>query len=132
MIVHQLIRKQNVDCLCQLPLLRLLQHLEPHNILNSQALQFEDKVANVHTQDLWRKTICHPIEPCFSIDPKTLTISDSASPSRTLIGTALATGHHDHLVNACLPIEHLHLYVPTVNHEADFRNGDGALCYIGG
>lgn len=130
MFIYELVGEEDVDCLCELFFLRFFQHIERYDVFDAESFEFQYKVAEIYSQYLGRKPIWHSVEPCLLIGPEALSIRDPAGPSRSLIGAALAAGHHDHLIDACLPIEHLDLHIPAIHHILHLWNSNRTLCDI--
>lgn len=129
-LVYEFIGEEDVYCLCELFFFRFFQHIKRNDVLNAQTFEFQYKVAEIYPQYLRRKSIRHSIVSCLLIRSEALSISDSSSPSSSLIRTTFSARHDDHLIDACLPIKHLNLHIPAIHHILHFWNSDRTFCDI--
>lgn len=130
MLIDEFVGEEDVYRLCQLLFFRLFQHIKRDDVFNTQSFQLQDEIAQIYPQYLRRKPIWHSVESCLLKRSEALSIRDSSSPSCPLIGAALPARHDDHLIDACFPVEHLHLHISAINHVLHFWDGDRTFCDV--
>ena len=131
MLVDELVSVEDVDCLGQVALIGLLEHLETDHVLYPEAFEFENEVGEVDPHDLRRQPLRHRTVPLLVIHPETLPILHPPRPPRPLDGTTPATRHHDHPIHPRPPIKHLHLDIPAIHDILHVRNSDRTLRDVG-